>query len=66
MLSTKYVVYVASKQWKKVAEAIQDSEDALIIEGFPKTDAETSAIAVFTTNITIKKQQMVKKQSKPE
>jgi hypothetical protein len=61
-MTTKYAVYVAAKQWKKVAEAIQDPEDALIIEGFPKTDAETSAIAVFTTNITTKKQQMAKKQ----
>lgn len=63
---TKYGVYVAAKQWKKVAEAITDPEDALIIEGFPKTDPETSAIAVFTTNITTKKQQMAKKQSQPE
>jgi hypothetical protein len=65
-MTTKYAVYVAAKQWKKVADAIQDPEDALIIEGFPKIDPETSAIAVFTTNITTKKQQMAKKQSQPE
>jgi PHAX RNA-binding domain len=65
-MTTKYCVYVAAKQWKKVAEAIVDPEDTLIIEGFPKTDAETSAIAVFTTNITTKKQQMAKRQDKPE
>jgi len=59
----KYVVYIASKQWKKVEEAIKDPEDMLIIEGFPKTDPEVSAIAVFTTNVTTKKLQMAKKQS---
>jgi molybdopterin-guanine dinucleotide biosynthesis protein len=62
-MTTKYGVYIATKQWNKVAEAIQDTEDALIIEGFPKIDTETSTIAVFTTNITTKKQQMAKKQS---
>ena len=58
----KYVVYIASKQWKKVEEAMKDPEDTLIIEGFPKTDPEVSAIAVFATNVTTKKLQMVKKQ----
>ena len=62
---TKYAVYIASKQWKKVEEAIKDPEDMLIIEGFPKTDPEVSAIAVFTTNVTTKKLQMAKKQSPP-
>lgn len=59
---TKYAVYIASKQWKKVEEAIKDAEDTLIIEGFPKTDPEVSAIAVFATNVTTKKLQMAKKQ----
>jgi len=59
---TKYAVYIASKQWKKVEEAMKDPEDTLIIEGFPKTDSEVSAIAVFATNVTTKKLQMAKKQ----
>ncbi|HEY4387944.1 MAG TPA: hypothetical protein VGN34_26140 [Ktedonobacteraceae bacterium] len=59
---TKYAVYIASKQWKKVEEAIKDPEDVLIMEGFPKTDPEVSAIAVFATNVTTKKLQMAKKQ----
>jgi len=62
---TKYAVYIASKQWKKVEEAIRDPEDTLIIEGFPKTDPEVSAIAVFATNVTTKKLQMAKKQPQP-
>ena len=60
---TKYAVYIASKQWKKVEEAIRDPEDTLIVEGFPKTDPQVSAIAVFTTNVTTKKLQMARKQS---
>src|SRR5205807_284817 len=61
-VATKYVVYIASKQWKKVEEAIKDPEDSLIIEGFPKIDQEISAIAVFASNVTTKKLQMAKKQ----
>jgi len=64
-VSTKYAVYIASKQWKKVEEAIKDPEDTLIVEGFPKTDPQVSAIAVFATNVTTKKLQMSKKQPQP-
>jgi len=60
---TKYAVYIASKQWKKVEEAIKDPEDALIVEGIPKTDAQVSAIAVFTTNVTTKKLQAAQRQT---
>lgn len=61
-VATKYAVYIASKQWKKVEEVIKDPEDILIVEGFPKTDPQVSAIAVFATNVTTKKLQMAKKQ----
>jgi hypothetical protein len=60
----KYAVYIAAKQWNKVREAIQDPEDALIIEGFPKTDPEVSAIALFCTNITTKKLQQAQRAEK--
>jgi molybdopterin-guanine dinucleotide biosynthesis protein len=62
-MATKYAVYIASKQWKKVEEAIKDPEDTLIIEGFPKTDPEVSAIAVFATNVTTKKLQMLRRET---
>ena len=62
-VATKYAIYIASKQWKKVEEAIKDPEDTLIVEGFPKTDPEVSAIAVFATNVTTKKLQMARKQT---
>jgi hypothetical protein len=60
-LATKYAVYIAIKQWNKVKESIKDPEDILIIEGFPKTDAEASAIAVFATNVTTKRLQQAQK-----
>jgi len=63
-VATKYAVYIQKKQWNKVAEAIKDPDDALIIEGFPKTDAEVSAIAVFATNITTKKLQAALRETK--
>jgi hypothetical protein len=59
--ATKYAVYIAAKQWAKVKDVITDPEDTLIVEGFPKTDPEVSAIAVFTTNVTTKKLQTSKK-----
>lgn len=62
-VATKYAVYIAAKQWKKVAEFIQDPEDVLIVEGFPKTDPEVKAIAVFATNVTTKKLQAAQRQA---
>jgi hypothetical protein len=59
---TKYAVYISAKQWKKVAESIADPEDVLIVEGFPKTDPEVKAIAVFATNVTTKKLQSAQRQ----
>ena len=60
---TKYAVYIASKQWAKVKDAIADPEDVLIVEGFPKTDAQVTAIAVFATSVTTKKLQMVRRET---
>lgn len=61
-ITTNYVVYIAAKQWKTVAEAIRDPEDVLIVEGFPQIDTKTGSIAVFATNITTKKLQMACRQ----
>ena len=54
---TSYTVYIAPKQWTKVAEAIRDPEDVLIIEGFPAYDPTLEGIAVYVTNLTTKKLQ---------
>ncbi len=60
---TKYVVLVARKQWGKVAEAIKDQADVLIIEGYPSYTQQHAGITVFTTNITTKKQQQAKRET---
>jgi hypothetical protein len=60
-IATNYVVYMAAKQWKHVAEALRDPEDVLIVEGFPQIDTQTGSIAVFATSITTKKLQMAKR-----
>jgi hypothetical protein len=62
-VATKYAVYISTKQWNKVKEVVQDPEDVLIVEGFPKADAEVKAIAVFATNVTTKKLQAGKRQA---
>lgn len=54
---TQYTVYIGAKQWKTVAAAARDPEDALIIEGYPQVDAPTGTIAVFVSKVTSKKLQ---------
>lgn len=53
--ATRYSVFVATKQWAKVAEAITDPDDFLIIEGYPTLDLERGTIAVFASNVTTRK-----------
>ena len=60
---TTYIVLIARKQWAKVAEAIQDPDDVLIIEGYPTLDPQLRGIAVFTLNVTTKKLQSTKRQA---
>ena len=45
---TIYLVYIASKQWRKVEEAIQNPEDRLIIDGYPYNDKKMGVIGVLT------------------
>jgi hypothetical protein len=61
-VKTNYVVYISSKQFKNVAAAANDPEDALIIEGFPQIDGKTGAISVFASTVTSKKLQASKRQ----
>jgi hypothetical protein len=51
---TIYTVYINSKQWRRVSEAIQNPEDILIIEGQATYDASIPGIAVFATNVNTK------------
>jgi hypothetical protein len=63
--ATTYTLYIASKQWRRVAEAIKGPKDTLIVEGFPQLDAKTGSIAVFATNTTTKKLQQAQRQTQP-
>jgi len=60
---TSYVVYIAAKQWAKVAEAIKDPGDVLIIEGYPVFDERLPGLAVLTQSITTRNLQRAKRES---
>jgi PHAX RNA-binding domain-containing protein len=51
---TTYLVYIAAKQWNRVAESITKPEDKLIIEGQLSFDPKLGQIVVYTTNVTTK------------
>ena len=58
---TIYLVYIASKQWRKVEEPIQNPEDKLIIEGYPYNDKKMGVIGVLTQSVTTVNLQRVKR-----
>lgn len=63
---TTYSIYIALKQWraKKIAEALQDPDDILIIEGFQLLDKKMPGIiSVFASNVTTKLLQAAQKQA---
>lgn len=60
---TSYVVYIAAKQWQKVAEAIKVPDDVLIIEGYPVFDERLPGMAVLTQNITTRNLQRAKREA---
>ncbi len=51
---TLYTLYIASKQWKRVEEAIQNPDDTLIVEGTAAFDPEVKGMAVFALHVTTK------------
>ena len=62
---TTYAIYIGKKQWKAVAEALTNPEDALIVEGVQMYDPETGTIAVFAMKTTTKLLQQGSRPSKP-
>jgi len=63
---TRYTVFVARKQWTKMAEALAaDAEDAAIIEGYAALDARVEGIAVYATSATTKRLQAAKRAMTP-
>jgi len=63
---TRYTVFVARKQWVKVAEVLAaDPEDAAIIEGYAALDPRVEGIAVYATGATTKRLQATKRATQP-
>ncbi len=58
---TLYTVYIANKQWAKVAPALGNPEDVLIVEGTPVYDPKLEGIAVYVTNATTKQLQQAQR-----
>ena len=59
-----YLVFIARKQWEKVAEALTAAEnDRLVVTGYPVLDKETEAIVVLGQSVTTTSQQEQKRPS---
>jgi len=59
---TNYLIFISQKQWRKVAEAITNPEDKLIIEGYPTMHPKFAGITVYATQVTTKLLQAAKRQ----
>jgi PHAX RNA-binding domain len=59
---TNYLVFISQKQWQRVAEAIKNPEDKLIIEGYPTYHPRFTGITVYATQVTTTQQQAAKRQ----
>lgn len=49
---TTYTVYIAHPHWGRVAEAMTNPDDSLVVEGWAAFDPELEGIAVFATFVT--------------
>ncbi len=59
---TNYAVFIAKKQWQKVAQAAQNPQDLLIVEGYPTVDPRFHGITVLATQATTKQLQQAERQ----
>ncbi len=60
--TTDYAVFIAKKQWQKVAQAAQNPQDLLIVEGYPTVDPRFNGITVLATQATSKQLQQAERQ----
>ena len=63
---TPHTVYIAPKQWAKVAAALGNPEDVLIVEGFPAADPARAGITVYATNVTTKQLQQAQRAARQQ
>lgn len=59
---TQYVVYIGTKQWRRMRQALMSSNDVAIIEGVPMYDKEYQAITVFATMVTTRNTQQAQRE----
>jgi hypothetical protein len=52
--TTPYILYIGSKQWRKVKDSLSNKEDELIVEGYPAFNPQLKAITVFALKTTTK------------
>jgi len=50
-----YVIYIAAKQWERIAKVVEAGEDELAVDGVCAYDAEIGGLAVFATYATTRK-----------
>jgi hypothetical protein len=65
-LPQTYLVFVGLKQWKRVAEAIANPDDFLIIEGICAYDPELGRQVLYVNSITTKLLEDAKRAPKPQ
>jgi hypothetical protein len=63
---TAYTLYITAKQWRRVAEALKDPEDVLVVEGVPAVAADQPSIAVYVTMCTTRKLQAARRQAQQQ
>ncbi len=58
---TTYMIFIQQKQWNKVKEAMQQPDDALIVEGYPVHEPRFAGITVYAMQVTTKALQAAKR-----
>jgi hypothetical protein len=64
-IPTNYMIFIQQKQWNKVQAAMQQPDDALIVEGYPVHEPRFAGIMVYATQVTTKALQAVKRKTEP-
>ena len=55
------MLFIQQKQWNKVQQAMQQPNDALIVEGYPVHEPRFAGITVYATQVTTKALQAAKR-----
>jgi hypothetical protein len=55
------MLFIQQKQWNKVQEAMQNADDALIVEGYPVHEPRFAGITVYAMQVTTKALQAAKR-----